>query len=106
MGVDDEQDVGAGWRYGRKTGRRILSFRLSVSFTRGQEGAMLPQSGSMRELLEHCRSSFMISHEPVFCDHVLFQCSPTSNSHKNVWVQCILYAATRLLDIWLIAISG
>lgn len=58
------------------------------------------------ELQEHCRSSFMINHEPLFNGHVLFSCSPTNNSHENVRVQCILYAATRLLDIWLIAISG
>jgi len=49
----DEQEVGAGWRYGRK-GRRILSFMLFISFSRRQEGALLPQSASMRRFLK-CR---------------------------------------------------
>jgi hypothetical protein len=56
MGIDDEQD---GDTDERERGGRILSFRLSFSFTRRQEGAMLPQSDSMRRFLS-CRTRWSI----------------------------------------------
>jgi hypothetical protein len=42
VGMDDEQVDDAGWRYGRRKGRRILSFMLPIlSPRRQQEGTML-----------------------------------------------------------------
>jgi hypothetical protein len=53
--MDDEQVDGAGWRYGRRKGRRILSFTLPIVLPRRQqEGAMLD---GFREVLPSVASS-------------------------------------------------